>query len=148
MAKPYSDDLRRRILEALERGEGSELELAARFRVSYGYVKKIRRQQLRTGTMLRVPHRPGRKPKFTEPIRAQLRRWLKQQPDLTLAELQDKLREDEQLGVSRPSLWMVLKKMGLRLKKSHSTPAKGTRTRTGNGVKSSSQSLPRSRRRS
>jgi transposase len=148
MAKPYSDDLRRRTLEALERGEGSELELAARFRVSYGYVKKIRRQQLRTGTMLRGPHRPGRKPKLTEPIRAQLRSWLKQQPDLTLVELQDKLREDKQLGVSRPSFWVVLKKMGLRLKKSHSTPAKGTQTRIENGAKSSSQSWPRSRRRS
>ena len=148
MAKPYSDDLRRRILEALERGEGSEPELAARFRVSYGYVKKIRRQQLRTGTMARVPHQPGRKPKFTELIRARLRSWLKQQPDLTLAELQDKLREDAQLGVSRPSLWVVLKKMGLRLKKSHSTPAKGTRIRIANGVKSSSLSSPRSRRRS
>jgi len=148
MAKPYSDDLRRRILEALERGEGTESELAARFRVSYGYVKKIRRQQLRTGTVVRVPHRPGRKPKFTELIRAQLRSWLKQQPDLTLAELQDKLREDAQLGVSRPSLWMVLKKMGLRLKQSRSTPAKGTQTRIGNGVKSSLLSSPRSHRRS
>jgi transposase len=148
MAKPYSDDLRRRILEAFERGEGSELGLAARFRVSYGYVKKIRRQQLRTGTMARVPHRPGRKPKLSEPIRAQLRSWLKQQPDLTLVELQDKLREDKQLGVSRPSLWVVLKKMGLRLKKSHSTPAKEIPNRIGNGAKSSSQSSPRSRRRS
>jgi transposase len=148
MARPYSDDLRRRILEALEQGEGSEPELAARFRVSYGYVKKIRRQQLRTGTMARVPHQPGRKPKFTQPIRDRLGNWLKQQPDLTLAELQEKLREDAQLGVSRPSLWVVLKKMGLRLKKSHSTPAKGTRTRTGGVVKSSSLSSPRSRRRS
>jgi transposase len=34
MAKPYSDDLRRKFLEALEQGEGSEPELAGRFRVS------------------------------------------------------------------------------------------------------------------
>jgi transposase len=148
MARPYSDDLRRRILEAFGRGEGSEPELAARFFVSLGYVKKIRRQQLRTGTMTRVPHRPGRKPKFTEPIRDRLRSWLRQQPDLTLAELQEKLSEQARLGVSRPSLWVVLKKMGLRLKKSRSTPASGTRRRTGNGGRSSSPPSPRSRRKS
>jgi transposase len=132
----------------LERGEGSEPELAARFCVSFGYVKKIRRQQLHTGMMTRIRHRPGRKPKFTELIRDQLRNWLKQQPDLTLVELQDKLREQARLGVSLPSLWMVLKKMGLRLKKSRSTPASGTRTRTGSGGRSSSPTSPRSRRRS
>jgi transposase len=148
MAKPHSDDLRRRILGAWERGEGSEPELAVRFLVSYGYVKKIRRQQLRTGTMTRVPHRPGRKPKFTAPIRERLRTWLRQQPDLTLSELQDKLRGQAQLSVSRPSLWLVLRKMGMRLKKSRSTPASGTQTRTGNGGKSSSPSSPRSRRKS
>ena len=139
MARPYSDDLRRRILEALERGEGTELELAARFRVSYGYVKKIRRQQLRSGSMVRSPHQPGRKPKFSEPIRERLRAWLRQQPDLTLAELQDKLREQVQLGVSLPSLWMVLRKMGLRLKKCRSTLKSATPKPTSSGGKRSSK---------
>ena len=43
MARPYSDDLRRRILEAYAREEGTEPELAQRFRVSLSYVQKIRR---------------------------------------------------------------------------------------------------------
>jgi transposase len=84
MARPYSDDLRRRILESYARGGGTEAELAQRFRVSLSYVQKIRRQQRRTGKMERIPHHPGRKPKFTEPIRERLRSWLEQQPDLTL----------------------------------------------------------------
>ena len=148
MARAFSDDLRRRILEAVERGEGSEPELAARFRVSHGYVKKIRRQQLRTGQMARVPHHPGRKPKFTPPIRARLRGWLRQQADLTLGELQDKLREQAQLQVSRPSLWVVLRQMGLRLKKSRSTPASGIQKPTSSDGNSSGKSSARSRRRS
>ena len=49
MANPYSDDLRRRILEAYAQGEGTQQQLAGRFRVSVGYVAKIRSQQLRTG---------------------------------------------------------------------------------------------------
>lgn len=148
MAKPYGDDLRRKILEAYQQGEGTEPELARRFRVSVGYVEKIRSQQLRTGQMERVRHRPGRKAKFTEPVREKLRAWLHHQPDLTLAELQEKLLGQVQVGVSLPSLWMVLNKMGLRLKKSHSTPSNATRKRTASGGRSSSQPSPRSRRKS
>ena len=44
---------------------------------------------------------PGRKPKFSEPIRERLRSWLKQQPDLTLAELQEKLQATSAVGGER-----------------------------------------------
>jgi len=148
MANAYSDDLRRRILEAYEQGAGTQEQLAERFRVSVGYVEKIRGQQLRTGTMERIAHQPGRKPKFTEPIRQQLRSWLKQQPDLRLAELQQKLRQQEQLGVSLPSLWQVLRLLGLRLKKSRSTPASAIPNRTASDAKSSWKKSSRFRRKS
>jgi len=133
MAKPYSDDLRRRILQAYAQGEGTQAQLAQRFRVSLGYVEKIRGQQRRTGQMERVPHHPGRKPKFTEPIREQLRGWLRQQPDCTLAELQARLAAEKQLRVSVPSLWVVLGKIGLRWKKSRSTRGSGIRKSTTSG---------------
>ena len=148
MARAYSDDLRCRILEAYARAEGTEAELAQRFRVSLSYVQKIRRQLRRTGKMERIPHHPGRKPKFTESIRERLRHWLGQQPDLTLAELQEKLQQQQQLGVSVPSLWVVLRQMGLRLKKSRSTRKNGTRKPTSSGGTRSWKSSARSRRRS
>lgn len=127
MARAYSDDLRRKVLEAYTSKEGTIAEIATRFRVSVGYVKKILRQYRRTGKMERTPHHPGRKPLFTPPIREQIRVWLQAQPDLTLAEMQEKLRQAEHLKISLPSLWMVLKKMGLRLKKSRSTRRNKTR---------------------
>jgi transposase len=148
MAKAYSDDLRRRILQAYEQKEGSEAELARRFQVSLGYVKKIRQQWRRTGKMERVPHQPGRKPKFTEPIRERLRSWLQQQPDLTLMELQEQLRAQERLPVSVPALWVVLRKIGLRLKKSRSTPKSATRKPTGSGGRRSRNRSARFRRKS
>lgn len=148
MARAYSDDLRRRILQAYEQQEGSEADLARRFRVSLGYVKKIRQQLRRTGKMERVRHQPGRKAKFTEPIRERLRGWLKQQPDLTLAELQEQLRVQARLPVSVPSLWVVLRKIGLRLKKSHSTHKSATAKSTGRGVRHSWNTSARSRRKS
>ena len=140
--------MRRRILQAYEQEEGSEAHLAQRFRVSVSYVKKIRRQLRDTGQMERVRHHPGRKPKFTEPVRQQLRRWLEQQPDLTLAELQEQLWQQTRLAVSVPSLWTVLRKIGLRLKKSHSTRKSATRRPTGNAAKRSSKPWAQSRRRS
>jgi transposase len=148
MARPFSDDLRRRILQAYEQGEGTQLQLAQRFRVSLDYVRKIHRQWRQTGKMERVAHRPGRKPLFTEPIRERLRGWLKQQPDLTLAEMQEKLGREAHLGVSVPSLWTVLRKMDLRLKKSRSTPASATPKPTGNGGRRFWKSSAASRRRS
>ena len=148
MARAYSDDLRRRILQAYEQKEGSEPDLARRFRVSLGYVKKIRQQRRRTGKMERIPHQPGRKPKFTEPIREQLRSWLQQQPDLTLVELQEHLLRQAHLPVSVPALWVVLRKIGLRLKKSHSTRKSGTRKPTGSGAKRSESKSARSRQKS
>src|SRR5215471_14285495 len=126
MAKSYSDDLRRRI----------------------PYVEKIRGQQRRTGQMERMPHHPGRKPKFTEPLREQLRGWLRQRPDSTLVELQEKLAQEKQLQVSVPALWSVLGKMGLRLKKSHSTRASGIRKPTSSSGKRFSKPWLGARRKS
>ena len=136
MAKAFSNDLRRRILQAYAQREGTMDQLAARFHVSLGYVKKILRQKRLTGKMDRIPHRPGRKPRFTLPIREQMRAWLKSQPDLTLVELQEKLRQESHLKVSLPSIWVVLKKkMGLRLKKSRPTRKSKTRPRSNSSAK-------------
>jgi transposase len=139
MAKAYGDDLRRKILEAYEGQEGTIAQTAARFRVSRGYVEKILSHYRRTGKMERTRHHPGRKPLFTPPVREQLRAWLKNQPDLTLAELQKKLWQQEQLHSSLPSLWTVLGKMGLRLKKSRSTRP----SRTHRGCSSSGRRISR-----
>lgn len=140
MAKAYSDDLRRKILEAYAEKEGTIAEIAIRFRVSVGYVKKILRQYRQTKQMERIPHRPGRKPKFTSPIRQQIRAWLKEQPDLTLMELQQKLEHHVQLQVSVPSIWAVLKNLGLRLKKSRSTRRNKTRPASNSNARRISRS--------
>jgi len=47
---------------------------------------------------------------------------LRFQPDATLVELQAELENKTGLRVSTQHLWRVVKRMGFRLKKSHSTP--------------------------
>jgi len=85
---------------------------------------------------------------FTEPLREQLRGWLRQRPDSTLVELQEKLAHEKQLQVSVPALWSVLGKMGLRLKKSHSTRASGIRKPTSSSGKRFSKPWLGARRKS
>jgi transposase len=114
MAKTYSDDLRRRILRCWEEGKQTQQEIAERFCVSVRYIGKIVQHKRRTGQAEGIPHRPGRKPKFTPPICERLQSWLKSEPDLTLAELQKKLEQEEGLHSSQFSIWTALRKMGLR----------------------------------
>src|SRR5271167_100077 len=146
MAKSYADDLRRKLLQAHDRGEGSLQQLAERFSVSVPWAWKISAQRKRSGQMERVEQRRGTVRKVTAAVEQQLREWVQAQPDLTLAELQQKLAKAQHLRVSIGRLWQVLRQMGLRLKKSHSTPANATRKRTSGGDKASRKRLPESRR--
>ena len=131
MARAYSDDLRRKLLEAHSRGDGSLRELAERFGVSHPYALKISAQRKRSGEMERKPQRRGTRSRMTAEIQQHLRRWLKSQTDLTLVQLQERVWEAEREHFSLQHLWRTLKKMGLRLKKSHSTPKNRTAKRTG-----------------
>ena len=91
MGKPIGDDLRRRLLLAYDQGEGTLEELAGRFLVSVGWAKKISAARNRTGQAERLPHKPGRKPHAGIEAQQQVRVWFVHQPDLTLAEVQQKL---------------------------------------------------------
>lgn len=130
MAKAYSDDLRRKLLEAHDRGEGSLPELARRFVVSVPWAWKISSQRRRTGQMERVEQRHGSPSRATTEAEARLRRLLREQPDRTLVELQQGLWEAEGVQFSIQHLWRLLRRMGLPLKKSRSAPRSKTRRKT------------------
>jgi len=146
MGRPYGDDLRRKFLSAYDRGEETLAELAERFLVSVGWAKKISAQRKHTGQAERVPHRAGRKPRAGAEAQQQVRVWIAAKPDLTLAEIQDKLRHQARVQLSVPQVWYLLRKMGLRLKKSHSTPASATAKPTANSVRNSPRRSAPSRR--
>ncbi len=133
MAKAYSNDLRRKLLEAHDRGEGSLRKLAERFGVSLPYAWKISAQRKRTGQMERAGQRHGPQSRVTAVVEQQLRSWVRQQPDLTLAELQERLWETVQVPVSLARLWQVLRRLQLRLKKNRSTPKNRTPRKISSG---------------
>ncbi len=123
MAKAYSDDLRQKLIEAHQQGDGSLPALAQRFHVSEGWARKVSAAFHRSGSWARPPSGPrGPRSKFSDEIRRQLYEWIAERPDLTLRQLPSRLHGELGLKASIGRLWSVLREMGLRLKKSRSTP--------------------------
>ena len=80
--------------------------------------------------MERVEQRHGPPSRMTAAVQASLRGLVRQQPDATLRELQQRLWASQRVGVSVQHLWRVLQNLGLRLKKSRSTLRNKTRPRS------------------
>jgi transposase len=127
MAAPYSEDLRRKIVLAWERGTHSQRAIAELFNVSRSFVEVLLRQYRRSGGEL-VPQRRqcGRHSLLDETCRAHLRHWLLAQPDLTLKELIGRLQAKTGIVASEPTMCRVLHQMGMRRKKRPSMPQNGT----------------------
>ena len=148
MARAYEDDLRRKIFEAHAKGHGSFQKLALVFGVSVGYVEKIFRQRKASGQQERVRYKPGPKSRLTPEVSARIAAWLESRPDLTIAELRERLTLDIGVKMSWSMVRLWVRQLGLRLKKSRSTPSNATAKRTASGGKSSSSASRPSRRRS
>jgi transposase len=114
MGQAFSDDLRRRILQTYARENISQMALAQRFGVSYDYVKKIRRQQLRSGQMERTPQsRHGPVSRVTGTVQQQLRAEVGQQADVTLWELARAYAEGQGRGAEPIVTLAVAAKIGI-----------------------------------
>ena len=117
--KTLSLDLRERILSTYDKEKGTRDQVARRFRVSLGMVKKLIQQRRHTGEIGSRRHLCGRKPRILESHRSQMRAILKKKPDITLKEL----REAVALDCTLPAIHYVLEDMGLTYKKRLSMPA-------------------------
>lgn len=144
MARAYSNDLRRKLLEAHDQGQASLAELAERFGVSRGWAWKISAARKRSGQVERQRHRPGPSSQLDQQALAGL---LARHADWTLRQLQSGLEKQSGVHFSTGYLWMVLKRMKFRLKKSRSTRPSGTAKATGSGAGSSLKKSVRPRRR-
>lgn len=120
--RTLSLDLRERILSSYDNHEGTRAEIAHRFRVSLGMVKKLLQQRRRTGDIAPRHGHAGRKPMIVAVHRSRMRSLLAKKNDLTLNEL----REAMGLKCSFQAIHVVLGKMGLTYKKRHSAPVSKT----------------------
>lgn len=116
MKKPISVDLRERIVAAYEAKEGTREEVAKRFKVSLGLVKKLLAQKERTGDLRPRYRYCGRKAKLEPEHGERLKQLVAKEPDLTLVEIKERLELDCTIG----AIHWVLARLGLTYKKRHS----------------------------
>jgi transposase len=89
--RAYSNDLRERIVAAVERGEHSLRQLALLFSVSLSCIVRLLQRQRRTGSVQPKPHGGVPPRKLDAAAEARLLELVRAQPDATLAELRDRL---------------------------------------------------------
>jgi transposase len=126
MARPYSVDLRERVVRAVENG-ASRRATAAKFEVSVSFVVKLMQRWYRRGTV--QPDRiGGGKRSALAAHGGQVRALVATAPDLTIAELRQRLAADG-IAVSRSGLGRFLVAVGLTRKKRPGTrPSRSART--------------------
>src|SRR2546423_12511686 len=118
--KPYSPDLRRRIVEALETGEDTQSQIAERFQVSLSFVEKLWHRWRSSGKYDAKPHAGGRKRSLSAE-QARIRAEIAAQPDLTLAELCQRVAGEGGAKASTSMMCREVKRLKLPRKKSRST---------------------------
>ena len=119
MTRPYSVDLRERVVRAVEAGL-SRRATARRFEVSVSFVIKLVQRWQQRGTV--EPERYGGWKRSTLVVHAErVRQLLTAEPDLTIAELRNRLASDA-IHVSPAAIGRFLSAAGLTRKKRPSTP--------------------------
>jgi transposase len=122
----YSLDLRKRVVSAYETGEATIAEIARRFSVGETFVKKMLRQQRETDSLERLPHRAGAKRRLSKADQRWLAKQIKDVPDFSLQQLQEKLFLERNKQVSLSTVCRELKELRLRLKKNLSKQKRET----------------------
>jgi transposase len=111
----YSEDLRKKIVEALSRGMGKS-EAARTFSLSLSSVKRYAKMA-DEGLSLAPQKRPGSRPKTGEDARRVLEADLAERPAATLSERREFLESVCGVGVSDSTVSRLLKRMGFTRKK-------------------------------
>jgi transposase len=109
----YSQDLRQRILDAVERNEGSLRQIARRFVVSLSFIVRLLQIHRRTGSIDPKPPGGGHPAALGSDDLERLKELIRQQPDATLKELRQRLGA----SCSLTTIWRAVEKLRLPRKK-------------------------------
>ena len=123
MGKPYSDDLRERVVAAIEAGH-TRVKVAELYNMALSTVGGFIKRKRETGSV--SPEKFGGHKTFAlEPHTALVKELVAEQPDSTLAELQVRLAK-EKVKVSQSGISQFLHHINLTFKKKHTRS--GTRS--------------------
>jgi len=122
--KAYSEDLRKKIVEAVQRGM-KKSEAAYLFGVSLSAVKRYARIVCE-GKSLAPRKAPGSRPKMDERTRKLLEVDLKKRPAVKLAQRCEYLEKVAGVRVSESTVCRMIKRLGFSRKKEAGALASGT----------------------
>ena len=111
--RPYSLDLRERVVAAVDHHEGSIRWIARIFRVSTSFIVRLLQRRRATGTLAPEPHRGGPPPALGPGDLERLAELVREQPDATL----EQLKQRGGFQCSLKTLWYALDRLGLTRKK-------------------------------
>lgn len=120
--KALSPDLRHRIVQAYERGEGSQRAIAERFSVGKASVERLLRLKRETGALAPRPHGGGQDPRLSEADRAGLVEAFKEEPDLSQEQIAERFTAQGR-PMSRAAVGRGLKRLAITRKKVHEAAA-------------------------
>lgn len=116
MVKPYSEDLRERVILSVEEEALSCREAARRYRVSASSAVKWLQNYRRTGRMKARPMGGDRR-SVVKPERDWLLKLIAREQDLTLMALSARLHAERGVKADASMLWRFFKAEGISFKK-------------------------------
>ena len=115
--KAYSVDLRQKIIEAHNQQEGSQRQLAKRFRVSLSFIENLLKRYRTDRTVEPRAHGGGRLAKLSVEQEKVLVNLVEEDNDAILVELCARLEERTGVRVSRATMGRIVQKLKLTRKK-------------------------------
>ena len=141
--KPYSLDLRQRIIDSHTKGEGSIRQLAKRYKVSPDCVRRLLKRYRETNSVAPLPSGGQKPPLLTAKHREQLLALVEAEPDATLVQLAARLEAQTQLTVSPRTISRALQQLNITRKKKVSNRVRLTPRRFNINVESTGMSSVR-----
>jgi transposase len=117
MPAPLSIDLRQRVIAAYQAKEGSQRELAKRFKVSLSFVRDLTRRYRQARTVEPKPHGGGAVAKLGVAQLPVVKALVEAQPDALLEELCERFAGKTGVNVSVPTMHRAMQRLGLSVKK-------------------------------
>lgn len=112
--KPYSLDLRRRVLQAYLNEEGSQRQLADRFKVSPDFVYRLLKRYRETGSVAPAKVQRPKTAKVNAEGLQELKKLIKADPDATLQTLADRFEDAVGIDVSVATICRARQKLRSR----------------------------------
>lgn len=108
--RPYSEDIRVRVVQSYENGEGSQRELARRYNVSLSFVQGLLKRYRQTGNIVPRKYSHRVESKVDENSLQMILDMVERDPRLPLSQLCERLAQERHIQISRATMWRTLRK--------------------------------------